>query len=913
MKKTGYISFFQLLLIVSISNCISAQVVINEYSCSNIKRYKYILDTIYYYYKTDWGSVFFKPDKQLDFINSAVTEPDTKDVYIYIYWRREIDSSYSFFVDNYDKTEDWIELYNNSKNPVDISGYYLSDNPEKPKKFKIHSTSVIPSGGFKLIWASGRDTVINDTVHASFKLTQTGDESESILFSDANGQLVETLKICKTQSHHSHGRLIDNSEEWAIFPLPTPGTTNNNAIHFQGYCREPEFSEPAGFYNDSVLIDILSLDVTDRIYYTVDGSEPDTTSTLYNGSPIPVGSTIVLKALAVSEDEKLLSSFTQFATYFINEVHTIPVISIAGTLLDSLAEGNKECRPWGSFEYFDKEKQLKTSSFGEFNSHGQDSWANDQRSIDFIAKDQMGYAGELIEKFFEISDRTHFQRLILRAAGDDNYPATTDGIQNYWNLGSAHMRDAYFQYLCKTGGMKLDVRKATKCIIYLNGRYWGVYDIRENPDEHDYTKYYYDQDEFDLQFILTWGYTWAEYGGDKALSDWNELRKFIVTNNMSIQENYDKAVSELDAESLADYVIGHSFSVSSDWLLYNTGWWRGLDPDGEHKRWGYILWDNDASFAFYINYTGIPDTSASAALCNVDGLQGYSDPEKHIKILNKLRQNSSFNNYYIMRYNDMMNTAFSCENMLHQLDSVRAILEPEMHRHTERWPGGSYEEWQKNVDRLRYFIERRCGARANTKLDSCYDLTGPYDITFNAYPEDGGDINVNSLLINDFPWNATYFGGANVNLNALPDPVNSYFFEKWMANSNSFLSPETDAINSVQLINNDEITAAFTQNPPSGVIEEPIAPVDNISLYPTFVTEQTNLYLILEKPTRLDVQMTGVNGNSYTIFSSEGNSLTPGNFVVEIIPSLYNASPGVYLIYVITNDALFTTKMVFKP
>ncbi|MCA1481961.1 CotH kinase family protein, partial [Bradyrhizobium sp. NBAIM08] len=127
----------------------------------------------------------------------------------------------------------------------------------------------------------------------------------------------------------------------------------------------------------------------------------------------------------------------------------------------------------------------------------------------------------------------------------------------------------------------------------------------------------------------------------------------------------------------------------SDWLNYNTGWWRGLNPDGGHRKWGYILWDNDATFDFYINYTGIPNTDADALPCNPEVLvnQPWSDPEGHITILNKLRENPEFNQYYITRQADLLNTAFSCETMLNYLDTIETILSPEMAQHADRWFG----------------------------------------------------------------------------------------------------------------------------------------------------------------------------------------------------------------------------------
>ncbi len=79
-------------------------------------------------------------------------------------------------------------------------------------------------------------------------------------------------------------------------------------------------------------------------------------------------------------------------------------------------------RPKGSIEFYNKFRVRTTKAYGEFNEHGQDSWVHPQRSIDYITRDEAGYNYALQEKFFSLSDRDEFQRVILRAAGDDNYP-----------------------------------------------------------------------------------------------------------------------------------------------------------------------------------------------------------------------------------------------------------------------------------------------------------------------------------------------------------------------------------------------------------------------------------------------------------------------------------------------------------
>ena len=174
--------------------------------------------------------------------------------------------------------------------------------------------------------------------------------------------------------------------------------------------------------------------------------------------------------------------------------------------------------------------------------------------------------------------------------------------------------------------MELDERTYEPCVVYLNGEYWGVYEIREKVDDHDFTKEYYDQGKRWIDFIKTWGGTWQEYG---SWDDWYTLHDFIVDEDMSIDANYEQAIEELNPQSLVDYMIINTHVVCADWLNWNTAWWRGRKPDGQAQRWRYALWDLDATFGHYINYTGIPDTSPFADPCDNEDL-GFADFEGHV-------------------------------------------------------------------------------------------------------------------------------------------------------------------------------------------------------------------------------------------------------------------------------------------
>ena len=112
--------------------------------------------------------------------------------------------------------------------------------------------------------------------------------------------------------------------------------------------------------------------------------------------------------------------------------------------------------------------------------------------------------------------------------------------------------------------------------------------MRERAVDHDFTKEYYDQGKYEIQYLSTWGNTTIEYGGDKAWSDWVVLRDKLLNSDLSLDENYKIAEDSINLVSMIDYFLVNLNVVASDWLNYNTAWWRGLNPDGDHKKWGYI-------------------------------------------------------------------------------------------------------------------------------------------------------------------------------------------------------------------------------------------------------------------------------------------------------------------------------------
>jgi hypothetical protein len=777
------------------------------------------------------------------------------------------------FYDNHNDHEDWIELYNAGTTAADIGGFWISDDPADPQKFQFPAGTVIDANGFLIVWCSGRNRAENGVFHTGFKLTQTKNNPESLVLTNAQGLTVESVTTEKTAVHQSRCRSTDGAGTWKICTDPTLGASNNQSPQYDGFAKRPDMDQIAGFYAGSVTVTISVDEPDDEIYYTIDGTEPTKLSPKYT-APLVLDKTTVVKARSFNPSHAFLPSFIRFNTYFIDEDFTLPVFSVAAYQLQDLANGDKDLRPVGSIEFFDANKQRQSASYGELNSHGQDSWVNDQRSLDWISRDEMGYSKAIEYPLFKYSDRDEYQRFIFRAAGDDNYPATNAS----YHQGSCHLRDDYVQTLAKTGGMELDVRASDRAIVFLNGDYWGVYSIREIPDDHDYTDYYYNQGKYDVQFLETWGNTWAEYGGEGAFHDWGTMRKFILNNDMADPANYKKVTDSINVKSMVDYFLTNLNVVASDWLNYNTGWWRGRNPNGDHKKWGYILWDLDATFHYYINYSGVPNTNYNANPCDLETISNYIQNQffngeeadtcitygippdtffycsrvngKHEVLLLKLiQENPEFREFYYSRQTDLMNTVFSCDNMLHVFDSMAAVIAPEMPRHIARW-GGSLTEWQQNIQKMRNFITQRCGYFDNGMLNCYHELNGPYPVTLLVEPPGAGKIDFNTLKLDQFPWTGNYFGGMGNKIKA--KATGTLPFHHWESRSGNVVSPNLNTASAViNFTQSDTLVAVFSLASGAWAPEDDWA----FNVYPTITSDQVNLDFVLPESGPLRIRL----------------------------------------------------------
>jgi gliding motility-associated-like protein len=711
---------------------------------------------------------------------------------------------------NFGTTSDWIELYNAAATPASIAGYYLSDNSSNTMKWQIPSGATIAAGGFLRIWFTGEDTLISGNYHASFKLTQC--KPDKIILANGSGGIMDSVHIRRHQKDHSWGREPDGSSTWKVYTTPTPAAANGTGYTYAAW---PTMNTAPGFYSGSKTVAISTTEINSSIRYTTDGTEPVAASPLYTG-PLTFSVTTVLRAKVFSLNAQVLPSFIETNTYFINQSYSFPVVSLCGDQLSQLLNGTQN-NPNPHLEYFDENKNFVYEAYGWANKHGNDSWAFDQRGIDFKADDEFGYHYTNPGQFFDdpklgVSSRTRFDNIILKAAASDNYPGDASP--------SCHMRDAFVQSYAFRKGLELDGRRYQPIIMFANGQYWGVYEWREKFDT-DYTDYYYNQPEGMIDNLKYWGGLNIQDGSDTG---WVNIYNFVMNNNMGNVNNYNYVNSKLSIKSLIDYMVYNSYLMNSDFVNWNSAWWRGRNPNGDKKKWRYWMWDMDNTYNLGENFSGLPSTSWDVDPCDYAAAFPPSSGanQGHPAILEKLMtENDTVKSQYINRYADLINTALKCDSILEHFNYILGFLTPEMPAQIAKW-GGTIGQWNTRVDFLDSMIRMRC-TYIDSAIQDCYNVT-PYPLTVDVQPPGAGTVKVNTVTPSSYPWTGSYY--ATVYMDFAATPGANYTFDHWEFAHNPVPGgdPSEDTLTVYTFDSTESVVAFFRLKEPYELTGDVIVP-----------------------------------------------------------------------------------------
>ena len=565
-------------------------------------------------------------------------------------------------------SDDWLELYNASNRPVNLSGWGLSDNASRPRKWQFPQGASINPGQYLVVRLSGRDTQENGVYHTSFSLSLS--EAEAVTLCRPDGTIVDRTPLSRQYAEISVGRKSGQSG-FFLFEKATPGSANGGTSYY-GRASQVTFSHDGGI-QDAPFTLTLTAGEGETIYYTTDCTVPTTSSIRYT-APIPISDTTVIRAVAVRSG--YMDSLSSTHTYIFGASHTLPVVSLVSDPDGMFSEENgmyvnidKYWTRDAHIEYFTLDGETLFSQGAEISLHGNDARNYQQKTLNVIARSKYG-DNRFRASIFPNRDYTEYQSFLLR-------PSSEDG--NY-----TRMRCSVLSTLAE--GSTVMYQDVVVAILYINGDYWGHYNLRERVNANAIAQWegWTDPDRIDL----VKGNDHVKQGSN---STFKTLLKWFEKNDVKTQEDIDYVNSIVDIENYLDYVMLEMFVGNSD--LLNVKRYRSEEGDG---RWRWIIFDLD--WAFHNDTDSYSDWLHRSGC----GLKHTTDNT----LFRELMKNDSIKEYFLRRLGDHLATDWSSEVITAKINERQALLEPEMPANYTRW-GNSLDRWYKMVDEMRAYAASR--------------------------------------------------------------------------------------------------------------------------------------------------------------------------------------------------------------
>ena len=582
----------------------------------------------------------------------------------------------------------------------------------------------------------------------------------------------------------------------------------------------PELSMESGFYENNFNLEIDTESEEENIYYTLDGSEPTLNSEVYtepiNIEPLDESSLTVVRAKALTEDNTMSETVTKsyFVHEYFDERFDLPIFSLV-TDPDNLFDeetgiyteenaynrGSEWERPV-HLDFFETDGSLALNQELGIRLHGNATRAHRQKSLRLYAKSEYDSEDYMVHDFFNGLEKmngegtaTEFKRLLLRNSGND------------WN--QTMFNDALTQSLVEPLGT-VDTQAYRPAIVFFNGKYYGIHNIRERFDEY-YFKTHYDIDESDLAILEYNGSLYR--GGNSDTYHYQNMLQYVEANGLQDDANFEYIQTLMDTKNYRDYFASEIYFANGDWPHNNIRFWRkttdSFEPDapyGHDGRWRWMMFDMDHAFYFTDNPYGESQTPLNHEHNTIEYVMGELDGRTGTEtwpnfLFRSMMSNENFKIEFLNRMNDLINNNFTESVVNDQIDKFVGRIENEMPFHIERWGAiESMEEWEMFVDQKYLFADKRPEFIRGYIMEE-FDIEDT--ITINIENEtEMGYVRLNTIDINsDLPgntdeniWSGTYFTDIPITLEAVAK--DGYEFSHWegieVAGESVEITPSTD-------------------------------------------------------------------------------------------------------------------------
>ena len=528
---------------------------------------------------------------------------------------------------------DWIELWNPTENRFDVTGWFLTDDPDSLAKWEFPEM-VLQPGERLIVFASGKNSRDVNELHTNFRLAKSGGYTALV----RPDQQTVVHKLVYNPTDANHGISFGEAEGQAK-PLlfPTPGAENSGPTG--GIVSAVAFSQDSCLFESSLSVSLSCATNNATIRYTTDGSLPSDTSGETYEHPLDIVETAVIRAIAIvpgytnsspttrsylqlhelvrqprkppgfpekwGETEADYEMDPRIAIQRENELksalHSLPIVSVVAEPDQMFGSGGIYANTWqrgfdwevpATIELFEFAGKPGVNANCGIRIAGNESrrpeWKKHSLRINF--RGRYGLSTLNYPMFdrpgHESPGNNRFATLILRST-DDSWLSHQQSVRN----NAQYVRDQWARETeLAMGRISSRGRFVHVC---LNGLYWGVYNLIERPDDEFLANQLGGRPENYVTFRT------REYGlvaDDVGERVWNEISE-LANHNLAVEEHYDTISRRLDLVDFVDYCLIQMYAGGEDWPLVNGNNMRAYRHKDPNSRLRFMSWDADSTFA----------------------------------------------------------------------------------------------------------------------------------------------------------------------------------------------------------------------------------------------------------------------------------------------------------------------------
>ncbi|MEX1377968.1 MAG: lamin tail domain-containing protein [Eubacteriales bacterium] len=582
--------------------------------------------------------------------------------------------AFDYYKTGYNYFEEYIEIHNKGAETINLAGYTLSD----ASQIWIFPDVSLASGEYLIVQLKGTKTSSSGIIRADMSISSAG---ETIIFRNAQGTIIDAFDTGYLTGDVSSGRLEGQGSTRYFFVEKTPQKENSTKVMIS-YCSVPQFSHRGGMVDKESILLEMTCKEGESIRYTTDGSKPDLGSAEYT-APIFLNKDTVIRAASFANGK--LPSKVVTRTFIFGRKHSLPIVCLSsdnanlfGNTRGIYADGN-ECieneyphysanfwRGWEcetAFEYYNENNDLALDFDAGLQIAGQFSREYGQKSLVVRIRDEYGM-GEVYFPFFENSEANEYKHILLRNSGQDIV---------YTKIKDIFIHQSVKEY------SDIDIMDGRPVVVYINGRYWGLYNLREKQNE-DYIASHYGIDSNNVTIIKSINTLLAG-----NTNEWSQLMTFIGTNNFEDDTAYSQLTEMVDVDTFIDYLIIQTFYGNYD--IGNIKYWK----ENGSGKWRPLLFDVDMALT--------QETS------HINYIEVYFRENDYTKVFRALFQNQNFKDAFVERYAYFLNNVFTEEKLFAKIDELAHMIDSEIYYQDERFnTPSSYEVWRANIEEIKEII-----------------------------------------------------------------------------------------------------------------------------------------------------------------------------------------------------------------